>query len=60
MKTWKKPEIETLGVEMTMQGQNIADKFDEIRVDQNGNYWVGGASGPAYNGPIDGELEVID
>lgn len=58
MKTWNNPEIETLGVEMTMQGQNMSSKFDEIRVDQNGNYWAGFGSGPDSKPEIDGEVEV--
>lgn len=58
MKTWMKPEIETLGVEMTMQGKDMSQKFDEIRVDQNGNYWAGFGSGVDSNPDLDGEVEV--
>lgn len=59
MKTWKKPEIETLGVEMTMNGKKLTMEFDEVRQDQNGNLWGGFNSGaPEYTGPIDGEVEV--
>lgn len=58
MKTWMKPEIETLGVEMTMQGKNLSAKFDEIRVDQNGNYWAGFGSGVDSKPETDGEVIV--
>ena len=56
MKKWTAPAIETLKVSCTEQGQNISDNFDEIRVDQNGNYWVSFSSGtdskPTVNGTI--------
>ena len=56
MKKWKNPVLETLEVEKTLQGQHIAPEYDEIRVDQNGNYWASFTSGedskPGTNGPI--------
>lgn len=58
MKTWMKPEIETLGVEMTMQGKDMSTQYDEVRVDQNGNYWVSFSSGVDSKPDLDGEVEV--
>lgn len=60
MKEWMKPEVEELGVEKTMQGQSISTKFDEIRVDQNGNYWASFASGAPYDGPVDGDITLTE
>ena len=58
MKAWTKPEIETLGIENTLQGKDMSKDFDEIRVDQNGNYWVGFGSGVDSKPEIDGEVIV--
>lgn len=58
MKTWKKPEIETLGVEMTMQGKHVSTYYDETRVDQNGNYWVSFSSGDDSKPNVDGPIFV--
>ena len=58
MKKWENPVLETLEVEKTLQGQHISLKFDEIRVDQNGNYWLGLASGPDSNLDTDGDITV--
>ena len=36
----------------------MSKDFDEIRVDQNGNYWVGFGSGVDSKPEIDGEVIV--
>lgn len=38
MKKWKTPEVEELSISCTEQGKNLSSQYDEIRVDQNGNY----------------------
>ena len=58
MKTWIKPSIETLGLEATAQGKQLSNKYDEIRVDQNGNYWAGFSSGADSKPSVSGEVEV--
>lgn len=58
MKKWENPVLETLEVEKTLQGQHISLKFDEIRVDQNGNYWASFTSGPDSNPDLDGEITL--
>ena len=45
MKTWTTPEVSELNISATAQGKHISTSFDEIRVDQNGNYWVSFTSG---------------
>ena len=58
MKKWTAPAIETLKVSCTEQGQNISTTFDEIRVDQNGNYWASFSSGEDSNPETGGTLTV--
>lgn len=58
MKTWNSAAIEELNVAATAQGKNISKQFDEIRVDQNGNYWAGFGSGADSNPSTDGEVIV--
>ncbi len=58
MKKWNSPEVEELAISCTEQGQNFSTKFDEIRVDQNGNYWAGFGSGSDSNPDVSGEVEV--
>ena len=59
MKKWNAPTIDELKISCTENGKNLAMKFDEIRVDQNGNYWAGFASGTDSKPNIDGEVEVL-
>lgn len=40
MEKWQKPQLEELDIMETKQGKNLAVSFDELRVDQNGNYWA--------------------
>ena len=58
MKTWNKPEMKELNINLTAQGKNIESDFDEIRVDQNGKYWVSFMSGTDSKPDISGEVEV--
>ena len=58
MKTWKNAELQTLDVVCTEQGKDLSAKFDEIRVDQNGNYWAGFGSGVDSNPDTDGNVTV--
>lgn len=45
MKKWNTPVVDELNVACTEQGKKISSNFDEIRVDQNGNYWASFTSG---------------
>ena len=58
MKTWNTPSFEELTIAETAQGKNVSAKFDEIRVDQNGNYWAGFGSGIDSKPETDGDVEV--
>ena len=58
MKTWNTPEITELNITCTEHGDHICNEFDEIRVDQNGNYWAGFQSGGTSNPDINGEVVV--
>lgn len=58
MKTWNKPELKELDINLTAQGKNMNSKYDEIRVDQNGQYWAGFGSGSDSNPVTDGAIEV--
>lgn len=58
MKTWETPDIESLNIVYTEQGKHISTNFDEIRVDQNGNYWVSFSSGEDSNPVVGGEVIV--
>ena len=58
MKTWTTPSVEELNISCTEQGQHISTNFDEIRVDQNGNYWVSFSSGTDSNPTVNGTITV--
>ncbi len=58
MKTWITPNVEELNINETAQGQNISTSFDEIRVDQNGNYWVSFSSGADSQPEVTGTITV--
>ncbi len=58
MKTWVNPEVVELTISATAQGNHMTDKFDEIRVDQNGNLWAGFSSGEKSNPEIAGDITV--
>lgn len=58
MKTWSKPELKELNINLTAQGKNMNREYDEVRVDQNGKYWVSFGSGPDSNPVTDGAIEV--
>lgn len=59
MKKWTTPEVSELNISATAQGKQIQPSFDEIRVDQNGNYWASFASGADSNPEVSGEVEVM-
>lgn len=59
MKKWNAPEIDELNVSCTENGKDISKQFDEIRVDQNGNYWASFASGIDSKPDTDGEVKVL-
>ena len=58
MEKWQKPQLEELDIMETKQGKNLAVSFDELRVDQNGNYWVSFGSGTDSKPDTDGDIEV--
>ena len=58
MKKWVAPAIDELKVSETAQGQTISSSFDEIRVDQNGNYWASFSSGADSMPEVDGTITV--
>lgn len=58
MKTWIEPEIIELDITCTEQGKDLSVTFDEIRIDQNGNYWAGFGSGLDSNPDTDGFITV--
>ena len=59
MEKWQKPQLEELDIMETKQGKNLAVSFDELRVDQNGNYWTSFASGFDSNPDTDGSVKVL-
>lgn len=59
MKNWMNAELVELEIAATAQGKNVSANFDEIRVDQNGNYWAGFGSGTDSNPETSGEVEVL-
>ena len=58
MKKWNNPEVVSLDMSCTAQGKHICEKFDEIRVDQNGNYWAGLCGGEDSKPTPSGEVIV--
>jgi len=58
MKNWVKPDVEELNIKCTEQGKNISSNYDEIRVDQNGNYWVSFSSGVDSEPDVAGDIYV--
>ena len=59
MEKWQKPQLEELDIMETKQGKNLAVSFDELRVDQNGNYWASFASRFDSNPDTDGSVKVL-
>lgn len=45
MKNWVNPEVEALDMTCTEYGNKLSQSFDEVRVDQNGQYWFSFSSG---------------
>lgn len=52
MKNWNNPELEELAISATAQGRKIQFSFDEIRVDQNDNWWASFQSGNTPTTPV--------
>ncbi len=52
MKTWVNPEVVELEISATAHGKKVQPNFDEIRVDQNGNYWASFQSGTSAVTPV--------
>lgn len=56
MRIWNVPEITELDISCTEQGKDMNTSWDEIRVDQDGEFWVsfqsGADSNPKPVGPI--------
>ena len=59
MKNWIKPEVVEYAISATAQGKKFSNKPDEIRVDQDGNYWASFASGEDSNPDLNGEVIVV-
>lgn len=59
MKKWNRPELEELSITCTEQGKCFNQQHDEIRVDQNGNYWQSFGSGSDSNPDVSGKVEVL-
>lgn len=55
MKNWESPMIETLDVKCTENGTALFTNIDEIRIDQDGKYWVS-YSGEGKEQETDGEV----
>ncbi len=56
MKTWTNPEVVELEISATATGKKIQPSWDEIRVDQDGEYWAGMASGGDSNPDVVGPI----
>lgn len=59
MKNWETPSIEALDVKCTENGTALLKNIDEIRVDQNGKYWIS-FSGEGEKQDTDGNVTVED
>lgn len=56
MRKWNAPEVTELNISCTEQGKNISTNYDEVRVDQNGNYWYSFSSGVDSKVETDGNI----
>ena len=56
MKKWNAPVMEELSISCTEQGKNFSTTFDEVRVDQDGNYWYSFSSGVAADPKLNGTV----
>ena len=59
MKKWNSPELVSLDMEKTAYGNKYAQNYDEVRVDQNGNYWFSFSAGEVVPTPT-GIVEKLD
>ncbi|MBQ5560577.1 MAG: hypothetical protein IIT46_12525 [Lachnospiraceae bacterium] len=57
MKKWMTPSVEELDMTCTEYGTRYAKSFDEVRVDQNGQYWYSYSAGATS--PVTPSASVI-
>ena len=60
MKTWNNPELVALDMTCTERGTKFSANFDEVRVDQDGNYWYSFSSGVETSPAPTSEVIVVD
>ena len=60
MKTWINPEVEALDLACTEYGSKYSSNYDEVRVDQNGQYWFSFSSGVTVSPEPTDKVEKID
>ena len=58
MKKWNSPELVSLDMEKTAHGTRHATSWEEVRVDQNGNYWFSYSAGSTVSPTPTAEVEV--
>jgi len=58
MKTWNAPSVEELDMTCTEYGSKYSTAYDEVRVDQNGNYWFSYSSGEDVPAPTKEVIKV--
>ena len=58
MKKWSNPELVSLDMACTEYGARYAKDYDEVRVDQNGQYWFSYSSGKEVPKPSDEVIKV--
>lgn len=59
MKNWINPEVEALDMTCTEYGAKFSQAYDDVRVDQNGQYWFSFSSGEVVPTPT-GNVEKLD
>lgn len=58
MKIWNTPSVEELDMTCTEYGNKYSTTYDEVRVDQNGNYWFSYSSGEDVPTPTKEVIKV--
>ena len=51
MKEWNSPELVALDMACTEYGTKYAQSYDDVRVDQNGQYWFSCSAGEVVPTP---------
>ena len=59
MKKWNSPELVSLDMEKTAYGTRHSYSYDDVRVDQNGQYWFSYSAGEVVPTPT-GKVEKLD